>query len=122
MTFPTCPFYAVALGGACCDVGELILDDGNAKESLAWFDRAQAALEGVLVAIPNDPTARNFLRNTLDRRAEALEKLGRKDDAAADREKAAKFDPEPKSIENAAARQPMAPTSPKPPDEGRVNK
>ncbi len=77
----------------CCNLGLLDIDDDPA-EALKWFDRAQEAIERTIAKTPANQTAKTFLRNTHNGRASALEKLGRKDNAAEYRQKAAQINAE----------------------------
>ena len=88
--FPDC---VTLLDGVCCNLGLLDIDDDPA-EALKWFDRAQEAIERTIAKTPANQTAKTFLRNTHNGRASALEKLGRKDNAAEYRQKAAQINAE----------------------------
>ena len=97
--FPDC---VTLLGGVCCNMGLLDIDHDPA-EALKWFDRAQEAIERTIAKTPADQTAKTFLRNTHYGRASALEKLGRKDEAAEYRQKAAQINAEIKQAADDAA-------------------
>jgi serine/threonine-protein kinase len=69
--------YAIELGGNSCNMGRWLVNNGDPKEALPWFDKAQAALEGVRRRQPGHAEARRFLWVTHWQRADALRWLGR---------------------------------------------
>jgi tetratricopeptide (TPR) repeat protein len=62
-------------------MGRRLRQNGAAQEALAWFDKAQAQLEGVLRRDQGHGTAREYLKNTHSERAKALLRLDRPADA-----------------------------------------
>jgi serine/threonine-protein kinase len=86
--FPAVPQYAVDLGAVYCDFAHLLRDRRGPAASLEWYAKAQAVLRPVLDKELVRGTARLFLRNVHWGRAEALDRLGRHAEAAADWEQA----------------------------------
>ncbi len=81
---PEQPDFALRLGATSCNFGNELKYAGKARESLAWFDRAEQVLKDLL-RNPSPPArARDDLRNTYMGRAEARALVGRFDDALAD--------------------------------------
>jgi serine/threonine protein kinase/tetratricopeptide (TPR) repeat protein len=80
---PAVAAYAVRFAGTCCNLGNNYLRDHPA-ESLEWYDRAVATLEGVLKKHAWSTLAREYLRNSLWGRALARGRLGRYRDELAD--------------------------------------
>jgi serine/threonine-protein kinase len=81
--FPAAAEYRTQLAGSFCNLGNLILDAGQPAASLPQYDRAVELLRGVLKA-GEYATARQFLRNTLLGRSDALTRLNRHADAVPD--------------------------------------
>jgi serine/threonine protein kinase/tetratricopeptide (TPR) repeat protein len=83
---------AISLGGVCCNLGGLLEKHGEPAAALEWCARAIAALEAVLRRDARHTTAREFLRNSYNARAEALSRLGRHAEALADCDRARPLD------------------------------
>jgi tetratricopeptide (TPR) repeat protein len=75
--YPSNVDYAIQLGGNSCNMGRWLVNNGDPKEALEWFNKAQAALEGVLRRDKGNANARNFLWVTHWQRTDALLKLER---------------------------------------------
>src|SRR5262249_7957609 len=75
--FPAMPEYAEKLGASAATLGNLLRDRGEVAASLAWYDRALAALRPVVAQEPRLVPARRFLRTSLEDRARALRQLSR---------------------------------------------
>ncbi|MEX0641917.1 MAG: hypothetical protein WD468_04410 [Pirellulales bacterium] len=95
---PGLPQYQIGLGGEYDDLGDVTRRKGEYERAIAWYDRAQEVLNAVLAKTPADKKALDYLQTALQGRAESLEKLGRKNESAAEREKAAKMASELKMI------------------------
>jgi tetratricopeptide (TPR) repeat protein len=76
------------LGGAYGDMGTLMKNVGRLPEALEWSDRAIAPLETVLKKHPRNEAAREYLRNALWQRGQALTDLSRHAEALPDWERA----------------------------------
>jgi serine/threonine-protein kinase len=75
--YPANVRYAVQLGGNSSNMGRWLVIHGDPKEGLPWFDKAQAALEGVLRRDKGNVNARRYLLVTHWQRADALLRLER---------------------------------------------
>jgi serine/threonine-protein kinase len=75
------------------NIGDLLRQSGKFKDSLPWLDKAIALLSEVRTREPNNPTAREYLFNTLRCRAEALGRVGRREDALRDWDSALELAP-----------------------------
>ena len=76
--------YRVKLAGSYCNMGNLLSDHGQPKESIEWYDRALATCQQVLQKEPRFRTALDFQNKMYMGRAEANESLGRNAEALAD--------------------------------------
>jgi tetratricopeptide (TPR) repeat protein len=92
---PGSTFHANNLGGIFCNLGQAVSQLGQPQEGLDTLGRAAAVLEGVLRKEPKDVTARLFLRNTHQSRAEVLKALGRHAEAERDWDRAIDLDTGP---------------------------
>jgi len=90
--FPEVLDYAVTLGGTYGNLGGLLKDQGRADASLEWYDKAVRTLEPALAREDRFGDARGYLRNSSSGRAEALDRLGRRAEAAKDWDRAAALD------------------------------
>ncbi len=95
---PTSSGNQVKLAGGLVNAGIATAARGKPAEALKSYDKAIALLESVLDRTRDDATARLFLRNARWSRAQALEALDRRDEAAREWQKAAETDPEPKQV------------------------
>jgi eukaryotic-like serine/threonine-protein kinase len=86
--FPAVPGYQIGLGGSQCYMGNRMRDQNHPGESLDWFAKAIATLEGVLRYAKIDIEARKYLCDAHWGRAQALDDLKRHAEAAGDWEKA----------------------------------
>jgi tetratricopeptide (TPR) repeat protein len=89
------PHYRIALAGTCCNLGNLLYDSREVRQSLNLFAEAIDLLQAVRHRLPDDPTARLFLRNSHWGRARALTRLGRHRQAVADWDQAGRLDTGP---------------------------
>jgi tetratricopeptide (TPR) repeat protein len=69
--------YAEELGGALCNLGNLLRQRNQSEPALAWYSKAIRTLEEVLRRQSGRAQARQFLRNAHTGRAQALDALGR---------------------------------------------
>lgn len=74
---------ATILGGAHCNLGQLLKDTKSLRAALAHFDQAIAILTTVVAIVPRDAIAMQFLRNSYWSRAATLDSLGEHARAAA---------------------------------------
>jgi serine/threonine-protein kinase len=83
---------AISVGGSQCNLGHDAKDRAQYEAALSRYAQAIATLDRVLVKYPLRLTARKYLRNTYEGRAEALTKLGRYSEALKDCDRALEFD------------------------------
>jgi tetratricopeptide (TPR) repeat protein len=79
---------ALELGECYRNLAEFFSDSGNPQASLAWFDRALRTLEPTSTPSPDSARAREYLRNALSGKAQALARLKQFADADAAWERA----------------------------------
>jgi serine/threonine protein kinase len=79
--FPDALRHQRDLGAVYGNLGALELDRDRPALALEWTAKACGLLEGVLQRDPGEPVARTFLRNDSERRAQALTRLGRHQEA-----------------------------------------
>jgi serine/threonine-protein kinase len=91
--------YSVELAGTLVNIGLVLYDEGKPKDSLAEYAQAIRTLDQVRRRLPDDPTARLFLRNAHAGRAKALTQLGHHAEAAADWGQALTLDEGPRRAE-----------------------
>jgi tetratricopeptide (TPR) repeat protein len=89
--YPANVGYAVLLGGSYCNMGRRLRQNGEAKEALGWFDKAQATLEEVLRRDRRHGGANDFMLNTHLNRTQALFDLGRDAESLAEWDRALTF-------------------------------
>ena len=82
--FPAVPDYEAALGGGCCNMGNLVRDAGPAEDCLAWYDEAIRALGSVHERDPEAVVTATHLRNSYFGRGRAHDQLGRSAEALED--------------------------------------
>src|SRR5262249_5623650 len=87
--FPTAAAHAVHLGGGYCNFGNWVRVGGRPEAALGWYQKAIATLDPVVAKEPRLVDARQFLRNSHQGRAEAIDALGRHTEATRDWERAA---------------------------------
>jgi tetratricopeptide (TPR) repeat protein len=87
--------YRVSLGGTYVNLGNLRGESGGAGAAIDWYAKGIEALQAALAADPKDATARLFLRNAHQGRAQALTLLARHAEAAQDWGRAADLDEGP---------------------------
>jgi serine/threonine-protein kinase len=90
--YPIVVGYAISVGGSQCNLGHVAKDRAQYEAALGWYAQAIATLDRVLAKYPLRLTARKFLRNTYEGRAEALTNLGRYSEALKDCDRALEFD------------------------------
>jgi tetratricopeptide (TPR) repeat protein len=97
----------IELAGTYVNLGNLQRDIGRPQDGLAGYAKAIALLGAVRQREPQNPTARQFLRNSHLGRAQSLTALGRYREALADWDRALELDTGPKRqairIDRAAA-------------------
>jgi serine/threonine protein kinase/tetratricopeptide (TPR) repeat protein len=102
--YPEAPEHAVTLGGSYCNMGAMFNDLGRPEEALPWLARAIATLEAVQQRASKPATAQRFLVNSLNARAEALDKLQRYPEALADWDRSVALEEGPRRVEIRLAR------------------
>jgi tetratricopeptide (TPR) repeat protein len=90
--FPAVPDYAVGLGGGYVNFGHLVHKQGQPQAALPWLDKAIDRLQAVFAKDRRLATARKFLRNAHEGRAEALTQLKRHVEAIRDWDRAIELD------------------------------
>ena len=80
---PDVPEYRIRLGGSLCNLGNLVRNQ-DPRAALAWYGRAIGSLRKVLLRLPEESTARRFLRNSLYGRASLRAERGAHAAGAAD--------------------------------------
>jgi serine/threonine protein kinase/tetratricopeptide (TPR) repeat protein len=93
--FPKVPGYRHDLGGSYCNMGTLVCDGGNPAEALAWYARAISTLVKALGEDAQDVETRQWLGNSHEGRAGALDRLGRHAEALLDWDRAIELDEGP---------------------------
>jgi tetratricopeptide (TPR) repeat protein len=81
-----------ALGRFYSNMGNTVRDVGQPEAALDWYTRAISQLEPALIKDPQQSIARDYLRDSHERRAQALGKLARHARALADWERAIELD------------------------------
>jgi tetratricopeptide (TPR) repeat protein len=89
---PVSLFYNESLAGSYLSLGRSANENGNHESALESYASAQPILEGVLKKEPNQFRAKDCLCKIHWRRAEALSKLARHDEAAREWDQALKLD------------------------------
>jgi tetratricopeptide (TPR) repeat protein len=80
--------YGYTLGAMYGNLGSLAMDKSDARPALDWYDRARRTLGDVLEREPRHTDAGEFLINVTVGRAWALARLGRRQEALADADRA----------------------------------
>jgi eukaryotic-like serine/threonine-protein kinase len=86
--YPALPAYQIDLGGGFCNYGNLVLNNGRASESLAWFNKAIATLAPVHRAEPRDVIAKQYLCASHGGRAMAYDQIMKHAEALQDWDRA----------------------------------
>ena len=87
------PPHLIRLGGSCCNYGGELTDGGRPSESLVWFEKAIRTLAAVYEQDRKSAPAKEFLRNSHARRAIALDRLKKYDEALKDWDRAIELMP-----------------------------
>jgi tetratricopeptide (TPR) repeat protein len=90
--FPNAPEHHKDLAGSYVNLGDRCLARNQPEPALEWYGKAIPLLERVLTQETGQANAREFLRNALWGRAQALGKLGRHAEAARDWKRAVELD------------------------------
>jgi serine/threonine-protein kinase len=91
--FPDSLLYAVALGNTYGNLGNLASDREDHAAALDWYGKAIPTLEAVLAKDVKQVTAKRFLRNAYQCRAQARAALRQDADAVHDWDRALALDP-----------------------------
>ncbi len=75
--------YSIRLASSYTNMGELDVREKRPERGLEWLDKAIAILDEVLTREPREATARYYVSYTQSWRAQALESLGKFEDAIA---------------------------------------
>src|SRR5579864_1951558 len=76
--------FALGLYNTCFNLGNVAKNGGNVQDALAWFTRAQGALESQGPQMLNSPGVKTAVQNAHWMRAEILTQLGRYPEALSD--------------------------------------
>jgi tetratricopeptide (TPR) repeat protein len=102
--FTATPSYGVELGNTYFGFGVLLLVNGEAADSLQWFDKAVHTLSPLHEKYPRDILAKHHLRNGHRGRAEAYDRLEQFGEAVRDWDRAVELSSHEERPKHRAAR------------------